>query len=38
LGLVYLRMGNKSLALGEYKILEKIDPDLANILYGKMFK
>jgi len=32
-----LMIGNKSSALGEYKILEKINPDLANILYRKIF-
>jgi len=31
-------MGNKRLALEEYEILERTSPNLANILYGKIFK
>jgi protein O-mannosyl-transferase len=38
LGLAYLMIGNKSSALEEYKILEKINPGLANVLYQKIFK
>jgi Flp pilus assembly protein TadD len=38
LGLAYLTIGNKILALEEYKILEKINPNLANILHQKILK
>ena len=37
LGLAYLMIGHKDSALREYKTLEKINPDLARILYRKIF-
>jgi len=38
LGMGYLMIGDKNSALGEYKILGKINPDLAKILYRKIFE
>jgi hypothetical protein len=38
LGLAYLMIGDKNSAQEEYKILEKINPDLAKILYRKIFE
>jgi tetratricopeptide (TPR) repeat protein len=38
LGMAYLVIGDKNSALGEYKILEKINPDLAKKLYRKIFE
>jgi len=38
LGLAYLMIGHKDSALREYKTLEKINPDLARILYRKIFE
>jgi len=38
LGFAYLMIGDKNSALEEYKILKKISPGLANILYCKIFK
>ena len=38
LGMAYLVIGDKNSALGEYKILEKINPDLAKKLYRRIFE
>jgi len=38
LGLAYLMTGDKVSALREYKILKKLNPDLANKLYHKILK
>jgi hypothetical protein len=38
LGLVYSTVGNRSLALEEYKILKSINPDLANRLSQKLLR
>jgi hypothetical protein len=36
--LAYLAIGDKVSALEEYKILKKLNPDLADKLYQKIFK
>lgn len=36
--IAYLMMGSQNLALEEYETLKAINPNLANILYQKMFK
>jgi len=38
LGMFYLRMGKKDLALEKYKILKPINMNLANMLYDKISK
>ncbi len=38
LGLAYLFSGDTGSALDEYKILEGLDPEMANILYNRINK
>ncbi len=38
LGLIYLSLGDKSSALYEYKILKKLDRELANELFDSIYK
>jgi tetratricopeptide (TPR) repeat protein len=38
LGITYVVLGDKDSALDQYKILEKIDKDLANKLFSKISK
>jgi tetratricopeptide (TPR) repeat protein len=38
LGKAYVNLGNRPLALDEYKILMKLNPDMANTLFDLIYK
>jgi hypothetical protein len=38
LGLSYLSAGNRGSALEEYKILKDLDKDMADDLFGRIYK
>jgi tetratricopeptide (TPR) repeat protein len=38
LGLLYLKLGNRDLALNEQKILERLDPQMAQVLQNRIMR